>query len=135
MMNEPLKVIMAKNLYTISPDEKLSNVLELFKTKRIHHLPVVEDNKLIGLITTGDLLWLNKSFDEYDKILVKDVMIKKLATLEEDDKVGSAAELFLLNRFHAVPVVDGEKNLLGIVTAFDILKYEFKKEYPSQMID
>ena len=69
---------------------------------------------------------------ELDK--VRDVMTKKLATLEPTDKIGSAAELFLLNRFHAVPiVVNGD--LIGIVTSFDILKYEFKKEYPTQLID
>ena len=89
---------------------------------------------MIGLITTADLLWLNMGFEQYHTVKVRDVMTKKLATLEPTDKIGSAAELFLLNRFHAVPiVVNGD--LIGIVTSFDILKYEFKKEYPTQLID
>jgi len=134
MMNEPLSGIMSTKLVTISPDEPLSAVKELFSNKRIHHLPVVEDGKLIGLITTADLLWLNKGFDEYNTIQVRDVMTTKLATLEPTDKIGSAAELFLLNRFHAVPIVS-DHTLIGIVTSFDILKYEFKKEYPTQLVD
>ena len=134
MMNEPLSGIMSTKLVTISPDEPLTTVKELFSGKRIHHLPVVEDGKLIGLITTADLLWLNKGFDQYSTIKVRDVMTTKLATLEPTDKIGSAAELFLLNRFHAVPIVSGD-TLIGIVTSFDILKYEFKKEYPTQLID
>lgn len=134
MMNEPISGIMSTKLITISPDEPLTTVKELFSGKRIHHLPVVEDGKLIGLITTADLLWLNKGFDQYSTIKVREVMTTKLATLEPTDKIGSAAELFLLNRFHAVPIVS-DNSLIGIVTSFDILKYEFKKEYPTQQVE
>ena len=134
MMNEPISGIMSTKLVTIDPEEPLTTVKELFSGKRIHHLPVVENGKLIGLITTADLLWLNMGFEQYHTVKVRDVMTKKLATLEPTDKIGSAAELFLLNRFHAVPiVVNGD--LIGIVTSFDILKYKFKKEYPTQLID
>ena len=56
-------------------------------------------------------------------------MTTKLATLEPSDKVGSAAEIFLEHLFHAVPIVkDGE--LVGIITSFDVMKYEFRKAYP-----
>lgn len=133
-MNEPLSSIMIKDLITVTPDDKLSTVKNLFRNKRIHHIPVIENGQIVGLLTTADLLWLNKSFEEYDSIQVKDIMTRKLATLTPNDKIGSAAELFLLNRFHAVPVVENGK-LVGIVTSFDILKYGFKKEYPTQDID
>ncbi len=133
-MNEPLSSIMIQNLITVTPDDKLSTVKNLFRNKRIHHIPVIENEQLVGLLTTADLLWLNKSFEEYEAIHVRDIMTRKLATLTPNDKIGSAAELFLLNRFHAVPVVENGK-LVGIVTSFDILKYGFKKEYPTQVID
>ena len=56
-------------------------------------------------------------------------MTKRLATLEPDEKIGAAAEVLLEHLFHAVPItLDGD--LVGIVTTFDILKYEFSKEYP-----
>lgn len=134
MMNEPLSGIMSTNLITVSPDDPLTLVKDLFSKKRIHHLPVVDNGQLVGLITTADLLWLNKSFEEYENLKVKEIMTTKLATLEPTDKIGSAAELFLLNRFHAVPIVS-DGSLIGIVTSFDILKYEFRKEYPTQVID
>ena len=60
-------------------------------------------------------------------------MTKHVATLEPEDKVGSAAELFLENLFHAVPIVKNNE-LKGIVTSFDIIKYTFNKEYPTQAI-
>jgi CBS domain-containing protein len=59
-------------------------------------------------------------------------MTHRIAKLELDDKVGTAAEIFLENRFHALPIVDENDHLLGIVTTFDVLKYEFEKEYPKE---
>ena len=56
-MNEPLSGIMSTNLITVSPGDKLSVVKDLFRGKRIHHIPVVQNGKLVGLITTADLLW------------------------------------------------------------------------------
>ena len=134
MMNEPLSMIMIKNITTASPDDKLDVVREILRAKRLHHLPVVEDGKLVGLFSTVDLLWLNRPLEDYKDISIRDVMTTKLATLESTDKIGSAAEIFLLNRFHAVPIVEHGK-LIGLVTSFDILKYGFKKEYPTQVID
>lgn len=133
MMNEPLSSIMTQNIITIGPDEKLSSARDIFMKNRVHHLPVVNGSRLMGILTTYDLFRFVHKNGDYDKALVRDVMTTHVATLEPEDKVGSAAELFLENLFHAVPVVkNGE--LLGIVTSFDVIKYEFKKEYPTQII-
>lgn len=131
MMNENVSSIMTTRLITVGIHEKLSKVREILTKHRIHHVPVVDGNKLAGIITTGDLMWLNRSFDEYDKINVSDVMTKKIATLEPDDKIGSAAEVLLEHLFHCVPITkNGE--LVGIVTTHDVMKYEFNKEYPNE---
>jgi acetoin utilization protein AcuB len=133
MMNEPLSSIMTKNVITAGPDDKLSVARDIFRKNRVHHLPIVHGTKLLGILTTYDIFKMIESKDAYEKILIKDVMTTHVATLEPEDKVGSAAELFLENLFHAVPIVkDGE--LKGIVTSFDVIKYEFHKEYPTQDI-
>lgn len=132
MMNEPVSMIMTSNLITVHPDESMEVVLKIFKENRIHHLPIVRDGKLVGLITTSDLLWMNRHFDEYEGVKAKDVMSKKIATLESDAKVGTAAQIFLKNWFHALPIIDKNGNLKGIVTSFDVLKYNFKKAYPKE---
>ena len=130
MMNEPVSTIMSTDLVTLGPNDTLEKVRQLFSEKRIHHLPVVEDGNLVGLVTTYDLFKMGKSANEYADIKVSEIMTKKLARLEPSSKVGTAAEIFLENLFHALPIVDGDK-LVGIVTTFDILRYEFRKEYPS----
>ena len=133
MMNEPLSSIMTRHVITIGPDDKLSSAREIFMKNKVHHLPVVRGTKLLGILTTYDLFKYVQRDTDYESSLVKDVMTKHVATLEPEDKVGSAAELFLENRFHAVPIVK-EGELQGIVTSFDVIKYEFHKEYPTQEI-
>ena len=133
MMNEAISTIMTTDLITVGPNDNLNVVRDIFMNKKIHHLPVVEGDKLVGLLTTYDLFKMNKSSTEYDSIKVSEVMTKRLATLEPQQKIGSAAELFLENLFHAVPIIKDGK-LKGIITSFDVLKYNFRQAYPNQEI-
>lgn len=133
MMNEPLSSIMTRNVITAGPNDKLSVAHEIFMNNRVHHLPIVDGRKLVGILTTYDMFKFQGKNGNHNAVYVRDVMTTHMATLEPDDKVGSAAELFLENLFHAVPIVK-EGNLQGIVTSFDVLKYEFRKEYPTQMV-
>jgi len=135
MMNEPIHTIMTKNLVTVSPSTKLSVVHYLLKNHRIHHLPVVDEetNQLEGIITTYDLFCDDRQLDQYYNIPVSHLMTRKIVKLESTDKVGTAAELFLSNNFHAIPIVD-QGILVGLVTTFDVLKYEFIKEYPKPIL-
>ena len=134
-MNEPLSLIMTRDVITADQDDSLSVARSIFLKNKVHHLPIVNGSRLVGILTTYDLFKLNGSHTgkSYDEITIKDIMTTHMATLEPEDKIGSAAELFLENLFHAVPIVkDGD--LQGIVTSFDVIKYEFKKEYPTQLI-
>ena len=132
MMNEPVSTIMTSELITVTPEDNLAKVYKIFRTNRIHHLPVVVGKKLVGILTTYDLFKLEKSLKEYGDIIVKDVMTTKLATLEPNAKVGSAVLIFIENLFHAVPIVDTDRNLVGIVSTLDVMKYSLKKQYPNR---
>jgi len=133
MMNESVSTIMIKNLITLTPESTLAEVSEIFSTRKIHHIPVLDNDVLVGLITLYDLWRKNALHESYSDIKVQEVMSKKLIKLEPDDKIGTAAELFLDNRFHALPVVQGDR-LVGLITTFDVLKYSFKKEYPNPIL-
>ena len=132
-MNESVTTIMIRELTTLHPDDKVGRAVEIFKTKRIHHLPIVENGDLVGLITTHDLWNKHIAPGDFENIDIKDIMSKKLIKLTPEDKIGTAAELFLDNRFHALPVVDGAK-IVGLITTFDVLRYMFKKEYPNPIL-
>ena len=97
MMNEPVSTIMtpAAKLITHKPEDSMVDVQQTMQRHRLHHLPIVEDGELKGLITTTDLLKINRPFEEYSGLHVKDVMTTRLAKLERDAKVGTAATIFL----------------------------------------
>lgn len=135
MMNEPISLIMTRHVITADQNDTLAVARNIFLKNKVHHLPIVEGSNLVGILTTYDLFKLNGSHNgkSFEEMTIKDVMTKHVATLEPEDKIGSAAELFLENLFHAVPIVkDGI--LEGIITSFDVIKYEFMKEYPTQVI-
>jgi len=135
MMNEPVSLIMTKDVVFVHPDDKLSLARHYFKTKRIQHIPVVDkDHKLVGIISGTDMVKHDSNFDQYDGIDCSVIMTPKVAFLNPDDKIGSAAELLLQHMFHAVPICDEDHTLKGIVTAFDLLNYQFNKEYPFRII-
>lgn len=133
-MNEAVKSIMTTNLLTVAPFTTLDRVRHIFMTNKIHHIPVIVDDVLVGLVTTYDL-WKNEVAPaDYATTLVSEVMMTNPVRITPSTKIGTAAELFLNNLFHALPVVDDEKKLVGIITSFDVLLYEFKKEYPKPIL-
>lgn len=131
MMNEPISKIMTRNVVTVNPEDKLTAVRDILFHKRIHHIPVVSGKKLVGIITSYDLVKLGKGHEEYDQITCKDIMTTKIGTLGPNEKIGAAAEVFLENLIHGLPIVNEANELVGIITTHDVLKYEFLKEYPN----
>ncbi len=134
MMNEPISTIMTTDVVTVRPGDTLSVVKEILFTRHLHHIPVVQGKKLIGIITSFDLVKLGKAAEEYDNIKVEEIMTKRVATMAPNEKIGAAAQVFLENLFHGLPIVDDDNNLVGIITTHDILKYEFNKEYPNHKL-
>ena len=125
---------MTKNVSKVKPEDSLEVVKQLLFEKHFHHLPVTDDNdQLVGIITSWDLIKSNRRFEDYGDYKVGDLMTRKIATLGPNDLVGAAAMVFLRHLFHAVPIVDDAGKLIGIVTTHDILKYEFMKEYPDDV--
>ena len=132
MMNEPISSIMITKLITVTPENTIQEAYELLRSKRIHHLPVVEGTKLVGILTTYDIFKLDIAPAEYGSYQVGEYMTTRLATLGPNDKISSAVLVFVENLFHAVPIVDEDRNAVGIITTLDVMKYFLKKEYPGR---
>lgn len=127
----PISSIMTKDVITLSPDASISQAAEIFKDKKIHHIPVVNDMKLIGIVSKSDYLFFRRGFlnDNTDERIedirmnnyeVQDIMTQGIATMEPTDKINVALEVFKENMFHAIPIVE-DGNLKGIVTTYDII--------------
>ncbi len=124
---------MSKNLYTVAPNDELNLVVELFQKHGIHHVPVVEENALQGLVTYSDIRFFqNRLSSDADRFReaarmrafkAQDIMTpaSELVTLRPDSTVREAIDMLLGNRFHAIPVLDGNE-LVGIFTTHDVLR-------------
>lgn len=128
----PISSIMTQNPICIGSDETLAVAGKLFAENHIHHLPVMAEGKLVGMISKSDFLFFRHGFvhESFEKIKddvrlnnyhAKDIMTTKLAKLEPNDKINVALEIFKENLFHALPIVQGER-IIGIVTTYDIIK-------------
>ncbi|MBM4053602.1 MAG: CBS domain-containing protein [Planctomycetes bacterium] len=130
---DPISHVMTANLLTVTIDQKLSVVRKLMAENQIHHIPVVNDRKLTGLISATDMLKLNiasaetnnKSIDELidQQYTVEQVMQKNLVTINIKDSVRKAAYLLSNGLFHSLPVIDDDRNLIGIITSTDLIRY------------
>ena len=134
----PVSEIMTKTLIVATPDMTLDKVKRIFDTHTFHHIPVVENGCLRGILSKIDLyrvshcldLFHSKSNDEFNEklfksILVEEVMAANAVVLSPDDTISYAAKLFHRNHFHALPVVVGEK-LVGMVTTYDLISYAYE---------
>jgi acetoin utilization protein AcuB len=115
---------MKRDLVTVPPGATLEEAARLLKANRIHHLPVVEGERLLGIVTDTDLR--NATFRGAAgegggaHRTVGEVMTRDVVTLCPDDTIDDAMLILSRQRFGALPVVDGGR-LVGIVAKTDVL--------------
>lgn len=109
-----VKDVMQKKVRTIGPSESTDMVKEMFRRYDIHHLVVVEQKEVIGLIADRDLIDLNASST------VHDVMNRQPVTISPEETVRKAAALMTGHVIGSLPVVAGGQ-LVGIVTTYDLI--------------
>ena len=136
----PVSKIMTKTLVVATPNMTLDKVKELFDAHSFHHIPVVENESLKGIISRIDLyrvshcvdLFHSKSNEEFNNrlfksLLAEEVMSPNSVVISPNDPVSHAAALFHRNKFHALPVVADGK-LVGILTTYDLIAYAFENQ-------
>ncbi len=132
MMNEEVRKIMTKDHLVVTPEQTIGEVTDLMLGKKMQQIPVVNDGKLVGLITSYDL-WRKTDQNITDQ-KVKDLMTTNVLTIAPKDKVGTAAQLFADKRFKTLPVVNLDNELKGVVTAFDVIRTAYLSEYPRPIL-
>ena len=119
--------IMSTELITVAPDDNLDTARTLMHDNRIHHLPVVDGEKLVGLLTLTNVLAATDSFLRTEDsrmhardIPVKEVMIADVATVDKKASLRRAAMFLEKHRIGCLPVVSNGK-LKGIITDTDFV--------------
>jgi CBS domain-containing protein len=121
--------LMTHDVLSVKPEAKVGEAKAVMKEFGIRHLPVVSDNKLVGIVSSGDIreaapsdvtalsVWEVNYL--WDQIRVQDVMTKKVLTVEIDEPLVTALRLMVARKFSSVPVVR-QGVLVGILTETDI---------------
>ncbi len=133
----PVSSIMTTNLITLDVKDGLDKAEHLFKKYKIRHIPVIEKNKIIGMISMNDLLRIsfadgayreeeNISSSIYEMFTLRQLMIGNLETVSPDATIKDVAELLVKREFHSLPVVENG-TLKGMVTTTDLIKYLLKQ--------
>lgn len=134
--------VMTTQVFFVAPETTFDKVREIFSSHEFHHLPVLDKGSLVGMISKSDLLLLSNAFPLDDparrrerdeellsRILVKEVMTIQMVRLRPDMPIPVAVGIFLENIFHAMPVVDEEGDLVGILSWIDLLRLAYVPRY------
>jgi len=128
-----ISTLMSTNVVKLQINDSLTKAEQLFREHKIRHMPVVSGTQIIGMLSYSDMLKIGiPDVDENDECVVstvynmftlEQVMTKNVHTLSVDDFVKTAAQVFSESEFRALPIVDKDKNLVGIVSTTDLIKF------------
>src|SRR5690348_11351285 len=113
---------------TMSPDDKVSDALEVMRKYKISGVPVTKNKKLVGILTNRDLRFETRFDVPIHKVMTKDNLI----TVPVGTTLDEAEEILHEHRVEKLLVVDDKYNLKGLITVKDIQK---KLKYPNAAKD
>ena len=118
---------MKQQVLTLGPEASAFEALRLCRERRIRHIPVVKDERLVGIISDRDLRDASPPLGDPDRvstmkeIRLEDVMTREVITTHPEDTIVHAAREMYERKIESLPVVDEEK-LLGIVTSSEVMR-------------
>nr|WP_298997916.1 CBS domain-containing protein [uncultured Allomuricauda sp.] len=129
----PVSQIMTTDVVTLTTKDNLVKAEETFKTNRIRHIPIVNGDTILGILSYTDLMRISfaDAIDEYEQNVdtmvynmfsIEQVMVKDVVSVASNATIKEVAQFLTQKEFHALPVVD-EGKLVGIVTTTDLIRY------------
>lgn len=128
--------VMTSKLVTVEPDDTLRHAAELMSEHRVSGLPVVDDGRLVGVLTESDFVtlatgqgrrsWIDILFGRRESIegatAVGDMMTPSPVTVAPDRRLRDAARIMIDAKVKRLPVVADDGTLLGIISRADVMK-------------
>ena len=136
---EAVWAVMRGDVRTVEPTDRLDLANVVMKLGAIRHLPVVEDHRLVGVVSQRDLLAAALSSalepDPREALLLRTVLVEEVMTRDPytvglDTSLRDAASLMLRHRIGCLPVVDDRSRLLGLISETDLLRGAYDVEDP-----
>jgi len=126
MRDIEIQRIMTTNPMTVTAGDTIEQAQSLLESEDVHHLPVVDDGKLVGVISTADMLkcfLMEGGASGAGAASVRTIMATNPVTLGARSSLRDAALRLSAGGFHALPVVEPDRTLLGIVTSSDLISH------------
>lgn len=131
---EPVSHIMTSHVHTVNVTNKLQDAKQLMEKHHIRHIPVVSGEKLTGIMSLTDIERISFGSDLggnkdnvdlaiFDMLTIDQVMKHEVRTVTPETPIKEVAEQLAVEEFHALPVVNDNNELQGIVTTTDLVKY------------
>lgn len=124
--------VMIKDVITVPQSMQLGEVAKIMLEKGIGSVPVMEEDKMVGIVSKADFVTLAVGI-AFDKISVKEIMCKNLVAVSPSERIVHARRQMLESHIGRLPVVDDE-TLVGMVTSKDLMRafIEFRKSVPEK---
>lgn len=138
--------LMTSQVFTVEQHDMIDRVFFLLHYEKVRHLPVIEKGKVIGIVSDRDLykaLGPKSNSNSVETVegktvlqvvpqKVQHIMKRGVLTVNPDTYASEAATIMAENKVGALPVVDKNNKLVGIVSATDILRVFAKIEKASE---
>jgi IMP dehydrogenase len=122
-----VKDYMTKNVISVYPDTLTEEVIELMRESHHNSYPVVDDCKLVGMVTAFDII--AKEWAE----TVQGLMSTKLVVANQDLSINDASRVMFRRGISRMPVVDGDGRLVGIITNTDMVRSHIERSTPNKV--
>ena len=130
---------MTRDLVTLSPEASVAEALTLCRKRRIRHIPILDEGRLVGIVSDRDLRDASPTLGDPERarilqeLRVADVMSREVITVDPQDSIENAAQQMYELKIESLPVVSegavagarstvAEEEVLGIVTSSDVMR-------------
>jgi len=117
--------IMSKEIISVKPLTEFDEIQSIFVKNKIHHLPVMEDNKLLGLITTTNL---QRKLQIKLSSQARELMEETVLCAHESTPLEHILQVFIKEKIHSILLLSEELEVSGILTQNDIFKWVIDKK-------
>lgn len=134
--NESIREILTTEVMSVRIRQKISDVNKIFRENMIHHIPVMDGKKPIGIISTNDIFRVIFDIGLNDERMVdvildhnysiKDVMSTELVTMPISSTIKDVAKVLQFSTIHSILITNDKGELEGIVTSTDLIRYLYK---------